>query len=95
MEQSAQSAEAEREQFNQKRWIYIYQENERIRIQEDNNIRDNETKLLLEEIRSYANLEYLEEFIREVTWFESLLLSSSNREILVLFIRALLLASSM
>ena len=61
MEQSAQSAETEREQFNQKMEMNMHQENERIRIQEDNNIRDNETKLLLEEIRSYANLEVQED----------------------------------
>lgn len=56
-EMMAQQNEAQQQQFQQKMEAEAAVEAEKLRIQEDNNIRDNETKILLEQIRSFANQE--------------------------------------
>ncbi len=56
-EMLAQQNEAQQLQFQQKMEAEAAVEAEKLRIQEDNNIRDNETKILLEQIRSFAKQE--------------------------------------
>ena len=56
-EMMAQQNEIQQQQFQQKMEAEAAIEAEKLRIQEDNNIRDNETKILLEQIRSFANQE--------------------------------------
>jgi hypothetical protein len=56
-EMMAQQNEAQQLQFQQKMEAEAAVEAEKLRIQEDNNIRDNETKILLEQIRSFAKQE--------------------------------------
>lgn len=56
-EMMAQQNEIQQQQFQQKMEAEAAVEAEKLRIQEDNNIRDNETKILLEQIRSFAKQE--------------------------------------
>lgn len=56
-EMMAQQNEIQQQQFQQKMEAEAAIEAEKLRIQEDNNIRDNETKILLEQIRSFAKQE--------------------------------------
>ena len=60
-EMMAQQSEAQQQQFQQQMETEAAVESEKLRIQEDNNIRDNETKILLEQIKSFANQEVEEE----------------------------------
>lgn len=57
----AQQSEAQQQQFQQQMETEAAVEAEKLRIQEDNNIRDNETKILLEQIKSFANQEVEEQ----------------------------------
>lgn len=60
-EMMAQQNEAQQQQFQQQMETEAAVESEKLRIQEDNNIRDNETKILLEQIKSFANQEVEEQ----------------------------------
>jgi len=56
-EQIAEQQEAQQEQFQQEIEQKLHLETEDRRIREDNNIRDNETRVLIESMRQYANQE--------------------------------------
>lgn len=54
-EQSAQEAEANREQFQQDLETKMMIEQEKLRIDEESNVRDNETKIIIEEMKQLYN----------------------------------------
>ena len=54
-EQSAQEAEANREQFQQDLETRMMIEQEKLRINEESNVRDNETKIIIEEMKQLYN----------------------------------------
>jgi hypothetical protein len=54
-QQRAEEAEAQNEQVREELEAKKYLEEEKLRIEEDKNIRDNQTKILIEEMKNYSN----------------------------------------